>query len=129
MAASKSQGRSFTLFMVGVTAAAAGIAYISSGGGKVALVLGLIILIASFAGFLKIRPLEGKTADGAQSALHKLAGIVVTLAGWMVVLLGLHLTASVSGRLTTTILGLAISLVGVLCILPAATNKHAIWKA
>lgn len=129
MAATKSQGKALTLFMVGLTAAAAGIAFISSGGGIASLVLGLIILIASFVAFLKIKPLEGKTADGAQSALHKLAGIAVTLVGWMVVLVGLHLTASVSGRLTTTIVGLAISLVGVLYILPTATNKNAIWKA
>ena len=40
MAATKSQGREFTLFMVGLTAVCAGIAFFRSGAGKVALVAG-----------------------------------------------------------------------------------------
>jgi hypothetical protein len=39
------------------------------------------------------------------------------------------LTPSVSGRMITTLLGLAVSLVGILIILPMAVNKNAIWKA
>jgi hypothetical protein len=53
----------------------------------------------------------------------------LALLGWLVVLIGLHLTASVSGRMTTTILGLVVSLAGVLFILPTASSKNAIWKA
>ena len=37
MAATKSQGRDFALFMVGLTAVCAGIAFFSSGVGKLAL--------------------------------------------------------------------------------------------
>jgi hypothetical protein len=129
MAATKSQGRAFTLFMSGLTAACAGIAYFSSGSGKLALFVGLIAVVVSFVLFLKLKPLEGKIALGSQPAVMKLIGVAVVLLGWVTVLYGLHLTASVSGRMATTIIGFAISLVGVLYVLPAAANKNAIWKA
>jgi hypothetical protein len=59
----------------------------------------------------------------------KLAGLALALGGWLVVLFGLHLTPSVTGRMVGVLLGLAISLFGVLVILPVAANKNAIWKA
>ncbi len=129
MAATKAQGRAFTLFIGGLTAATAGIAFFSSGGGKASLVLGVLVLAFSFFRFLKIKPEEGKVALAAQPAVMKLIGIVVVLLGWLIVLYGLHLSAGVSGRMTTSLIGLAVSLVGVLFILPAAANKNAIWKA
>lgn len=129
MAATKAQGTTFTLFMGGLTAACAGIASFSSGGGKAALGLGIICVAASFVYFLKLKPLEGKVSLGAQPAVAKIAGAALALGGWVVVLVGLHLTASVSGRMTTTILGLAITLAGVLFVLPVASSKNAIWKA
>ena len=101
----------------------------TSGSGKVAFLVGLIAVVVSFATFLKIKPQEGKIAVGAQPAVLKLAGVAVVLLGWLTVLYGLHLTASVSGRMATTIIGFAISLVGVLYVLPTAVNKNAIWKA
>jgi hypothetical protein len=129
MAATKSQGKSFTLFLVGLTAVAVGIANLSDGPGKVALLIGLLIFAASFWQFFKIKPLEGKIALGSQPAGLKLAGLAVVLLGWFVVLGGLFATSSVGGRLFASILGLAISLVGVLYILPTAASKNAIWKA
>jgi hypothetical protein len=128
MAATKSQGRAFTLFMVGLTTAAAGIAYFSSGSGKLALIVGLVALVVSFVMLRKLKPLEGKVALGAQPAVLKLAGLCLALLGWLTVLFGLHLTTSVSGRMTTSIVGLVISLAGVLFVLPMAANKNAIWK-
>jgi heme/copper-type cytochrome/quinol oxidase subunit 4 len=129
MAATKAQGTTFTLFMGGLTAACAGIASFSTGTGKAALGLGIICVAVSFAYFLKLKPLEGGVSLGAQPAVAKIAGVTLALAGWLVVLVGLHLTASVSGRMTTTVLGIAITLVGVLWVLPSASSKHAIWKA
>ena len=129
MAATKSQGKAFALFVVGLTTAAAGIAYLSLGSGIAALIVGLIVVAVSFGLFLSIKPLEGKVPDGAQPVALKLAGLAAALGGWIIVLYGLHLTASVSGRLTTTVIGFAISLFGVLYLLPAAANKNAIWKA
>ena len=128
MAATKAQGRAFTLFMGGLTAATAGIAFFSSGSGKAALVLGAAVVAFSLFRFLKIKPDEGKIALGAQPAIQKLVGVVLALAGWLVVLYGLHLTANLTGRMGTTIIGFAITLVGVLYVLPSAANKNAIWK-
>lgn len=129
MAATKSQGRAFALFMSGLTAACAGIAYFSLGSGKLALLVGLVVVALSLGVFLKIKPLEGKVAIGAQPAAMRLAGVAVVVLGWLTVLFGLHLTASVSGRMVTTLIGFAVSLVGVLYVLPTASSKNAIWKA
>jgi hypothetical protein len=117
------------MFLIGLTAACAGLADFSSGLGKVALLLGIVILAAAFLKFIQLKPLEGKVALGSQPAGMKLVGAAVTVAGWLVVLFGLHLSSSVGGRMTAAIVGLIISLVGVVVILPSACNKNAIWKA
>ncbi len=129
MAANKQQGRWFGLFLAGMTVACAGLAWISEGLGKASLVLGLIILAVSFARFIAIKKLEGPIALGAQPAATKIVGVVVTIAGWLIVLFGLHLTKAVGGRMVIALIGLAVALVGPLFILPMACNKNAIWKA
>src|SRR4051812_48596101 len=129
MAATTSQGKTFTLFTVGLTAAAAGLAFAATGIGKVALVLGLLGLVVAFAGFFKLKAAEGKVPDERQPAMLKLAGLALALGGWVVVLFGLHLSAGVGGRMTTTVIGLAVSLAGVIGLLPIAASKNAIWKA
>lgn len=129
MAANKPQGRSFGLFLTGLTTACAGIAVMPGGLGVALLIVGLVILATSFAMFIKIKPLEGKPALGSQPAVMKLVGAALSAGGWIVALLGLHLTASVGGRMVIAIVGLAISLVGVIIVLPSACNKNAIWKA
>jgi hypothetical protein len=129
MAATTSQGKSFALFIAGLTAAAAGIAFVTSGMGKLDLVVGVGSLAVAFVAFFKIKGLEGETAATAQPMLLKLGGVCVSVLGWLIVLIGLHLTASVGGRMTTTVIGLIISLVGTIGILPIAANKNAIWKA
>jgi hypothetical protein len=129
MAATTSQGKTFSLFMVAITVAAAGLAYFSTGGGKAALVIGIVGIAAALASFLKLKPLEGKTANSADPTVMKLAGVFCALAGWLIVLVGIHLSSSVSGRMATTLIGLAVTLTGVLGLLPAAARKNAIWKA
>lgn len=129
MAATTAQGRSFAFFTAGITVAAAGLAYVATGAGKLALVIGLVIVAVSMFAFFKIKPAEGKVAARPQPALMKLGGVAVVLVGWLIVLFGLHLTPSVGGRMTLTLIGLAVSLVGVIGILPAAANKNAIWKS
>jgi hypothetical protein len=129
MAATKSQGRSFTLFMLGVTVTAAGIAYFSSGSGKLALIGGLVVLAVSFGMFFKIKPEEGEVADKGQPSVVRLAGVLAAFLGWVIVVFGLNLSSSVSGRMVTTLIGIAVSLVGSLILLPIAANKNAIWKA
>jgi hypothetical protein len=129
MAATTSQGTKFTLFMAGLTAVCAGIAFFSSGAAKLALILGIVVLAISLWGFLKIKPLEGKTWGRPQPAVMKLIGVAVVLGGWLFVLFGLHLTAGVGGRLVTSIVGFAVSLAGICFILAPAVSKNAIWKA
>ena len=129
MAATTSQGKSFTVFIAGITVAAAGLAFSATGIGKVAFVAGLAIVGFSFFRFFMIKPLEGPTAEAKQPAVLKLAGLALALGGWIVVLFGLHLTPNVTGRMVSTVIGLAISLFGILVILPIAANKNAIWKA
>ena len=129
MAATKSQGKAFSLFMVGLTTAAAGIAYLSSGSGVAALIVGLIVVAISFGLFLSIKPQEGKIPYAPQPVVLKLAGVVASLGGWLIVLLGMHMTTSVSGRMTAAVVGIAVSLFGLLYLLPTAANKNAIWKA
>ncbi len=129
MAATKSQGKAFTLFMAGITATCAGIAYFETGSGKLACFIGLAVLILSLVYFFKIKPDEGKIAAGAQPAVMKLIGIAVVAGGWLFVLFGLHLSASVGGRLVTSTLGFLISIAGIFYILAPAVNKNAIWKA
>jgi hypothetical protein len=129
MAATTAQGKSFTTFIVGITVTAAGLAYFSSGLGKIALVVGLVVVALSFAGFLKIKPAEGKTGTTAQPFVLQLVGVACALLGWGIVLFGIHISSAVTGRLVTSLVGLAVSLVGLLYFLPAAANKNAIWKA
>jgi hypothetical protein len=129
MAATRQQGQGFGLFLAGITVTCGGIAGISSGLGKLALAIGLVLVAVSFLRFLNLKPLEGKTALGAQPAAMKAVGVLVVVAGWLLVLFGLHMASGVTGRLILALVGLAISLLGVVFILPAACNKNAIWKA
>ncbi len=129
MAAGKSQGKSFGVFLVGLIVAGAGLAAVATGPGKLALIVGLVVLAASFAAFLKLKPLEGKPALKEQPAGLKLLGLALALGGWAIALAGLHLTHSVGGRMAAAIVGLAIALAGVIGVLPYASNKNAIWKA
>ena len=59
----------------------------------------------------------------------KLIGVAVVLLGWLIVLFGLHMTASVGARMVTSIVGFAISLAGIFFVLAPAVSKNAIWKA
>jgi len=128
MAATKQQGGAFTIFLVGLTVACVGIA-LSGGMGKLLLLVGIVLLAASFWRSFQLKPLEGKIALKSQPAVTKLIGLVVVLLGWGIVLMGLHLTDSVGGRMTASVVVLVVSLAGVLFILPTACNKNAIWKA
>ena len=128
MAASKSQGSYFGLFLVGGTVLCGGIAYIASGTGKLLLVVGAAILLAAAIGFLKIKPLEGETPVLASPESMKWLGAGVALLGWLVTIGGLHLVNSNGGRIVVALLGIGVSFFGILYVLPAAFNKTAFWK-
>jgi hypothetical protein len=129
MAANTGQGRGFTTFLVGFTAMCAGLAYLSTGFGKLVLAVGAVIFVASLFGFLKIKPLEGKPAQKASPMAMKLAGAFSAALGWIITLFGMHVVAGTSGRIVLALVGIAVSLFGILYILPTAFNKNAIWKA
>jgi len=128
MAASKSQGSYFGLFLVGSTLLSGGVAYIAGASGKVLLLIGAAFVVVSLVGFLKIKPQEGETALLAGPDAMKWIGALVALLGWVVTIGGLRLTDSNGGRLVVALLGIGVSLSGILYVLPAAFNKTAFWK-
>src|SRR6267143_3296014 len=128
MAASKSQGSYFGLFLVGGTVLCGGIAYIASGTGKLLLLVGAAILLASVVGFLKIKPLEGETPVLPSPETMKWVGAGVAVLGWVVTIGGLHLVDGNGGRIVVALLGIGVSFFGILYVLPAAFNKTAFWK-
>jgi hypothetical protein len=129
MAANTGQGRSFTTFLAGFTAICAGVAYISTGLGKLVLAAGAVIFVASLFGFLKIKPLEGKPAQKTSPTAMKLAGAFIAALGWGITLFGMHVVDGTSGRIVLALVGIGVSLFGIIYILPTAFNKNAIWKA
>ena len=58
----------------------------------------------------------------------KWLGARVCLLGWLVTLGGLHLVNSNGGRIVVALVGIGLSLFGMLYVLPVAFNKTAFWK-
>ncbi|HEY6987800.1 MAG TPA: hypothetical protein VH369_05420 [Bryobacteraceae bacterium] len=56
------------------------------------------------------------------------AGIVVTVLGFMISLLSLSMATGVSARLIIVLLGIAVSLFGILGMINPAYVKNAIWR-
>lgn len=128
MAANRSQGSYYTLFLVTATILCAGI-YLGGGMGKLLLLVGALGFIASLFGMMKIKSLEGKTAMKPSPDVMKLIGAVVVLLGWGITLFGMHLTPNVGGRIVASLVGIAVSLFGIIVVLPGAFNKNALWKS
>ncbi|MGH9528455.1 MAG: hypothetical protein ACRD2S_00885 [Terriglobales bacterium] len=128
MAANTGQGRSFTTFLVGFTAICYGIAYFSTGFGKISAVAGAALFLGSLVGFMKLKPLEGRVARGPSSKGMKLGGAFLSCFGWIITLFGIHLVPSVGGRIGFALFGIVVSLFGIIYVLPSAFNKNAIWK-
>jgi hypothetical protein len=58
----------------------------------------------------------------------KLIGVLVVLAGWLLPIVALTLTQSLTARFILALLGIAITLVGIIGVLNKAHLKDAIWK-
>jgi len=129
MAANRSQGSYYTLFLAAATVLCSGIYFWSSGLGKLLLLVGLAGMAGSLFGMMSIKSLEGRTAMRPSPLAMKLIGAGVSLLGWVITLFGMHLTPSVSGRIFLALVGIAVSLFGILVVLPAAFNKNAVWKS
>ena len=80
-------------------------------------------------GFLRIKSVEGKTAGVPRTTSLKLLGLAVALGGWFITIAGLHITTSVGGRMVFALVGIAVSLVGVIGVLPVAFGKSMAGKA
>ncbi len=57
-----------------------------------------------------------------------LVGILITVLGFVLALLSLTITSSVNGRLIIVLVGIAISLAGILGVLNSAFQKNAVWR-
>ena len=57
-----------------------------------------------------------------------LVGILITLAGFLLSLLSLGLASSVGARMAMVLVGIVVSLVGILGVINGAYLKNAIWK-
>jgi len=58
----------------------------------------------------------------------KLVGILLALGGWLLPVVGLTMTDSLGARFVLAVIGLIVSLVGILVVLNGAHLKDAIWK-
>lgn len=128
MAASKGQGRSFAVFLVGLTVACAGLASWSGGSGKLLLIVGVVGIVVSLVMALGIKPQEGKVAQRPSAEGPKIMGALVALLGWVVTVVGIQFVTGTGGRILLALVGIATSLFGIVVVLPAAFNKNAIWK-
>ena len=129
MAANKQQGQWFGLFLAGLTAACAGLAGFSSGLGKGA-PAGRRGTGRIFVEISQDQAAGGKGRTRFSAGSHETGRRCRDASRMGVVLFGLHLTPSVGGQMIVALIGLmAITLIGVIFILPAACNKNAIWKA
>jgi hypothetical protein len=129
MAANRSQGTYYTLFLVAATVLCAGIYQWGGGMGKLLFVVGAVGIVGSLFGMLGIKSLEGKTALKENPFAMKLVGAACSLLGWIITLFGMHLTPSVGGRIVLALVGISVSLFGLIVVLPAAFNKNAVWKS
>jgi hypothetical protein len=129
MAANRAQGSYYGLFLVASTVLCAGFYEWSSGMGKLLFVVGAVGIVGSLFGMMGIKSLEGKTALKSNPMAMKLVGAACALLGWVITLFGMHLTPSTGGRIVLALIGIGVSLFGMIVILPAAFNKNAVWKS
>ncbi len=57
-----------------------------------------------------------------------IAGLIITLLGFLISVFSLSVSASTSGRLVIVLIGLAVSLGGIIGVLNPAYMKNAIWR-
>ena len=57
-----------------------------------------------------------------------LVGLVITFAGFLIAAASVGITAGTSGRLVIVLVGLVVSLFGIIGVINPAYQKDAIWK-
>jgi len=58
----------------------------------------------------------------------KITGLLLVIAGGLIPVLGLNFTSSNTARLILSLIGIAVSVVGILGVLNKAFLQHALWK-
>jgi hypothetical protein len=58
----------------------------------------------------------------------RLVGLLLAVVGWLIPVVGLTLTQSVGARFVLAVVGIGISLIGILGLLNKAHLKNAIWR-
>jgi hypothetical protein len=56
------------------------------------------------------------------------AGVLITVLGWVIAVLSVAITSSVGGRMVIVLIGLAMSLIGIIGVLNRAFLKNANWR-
>jgi len=59
----------------------------------------------------------------------KLMGLLLVIAGWLISIAAIMITQSNGARLGLVLLGIAVSIFGILGVLNPAYLKHAVWKS
>ena len=57
-----------------------------------------------------------------------LVGLVVTVAGFVLAAASVGITSSTTGRLGMVLVGIALSLIGILGVINPAYQKNAVWR-
>jgi hypothetical protein len=57
-----------------------------------------------------------------------IAGLIVTLLGFIIAVASLGMSSSVGGRMVIVLVGLVLSLVGIIGMVNPAFQKKAVWK-
>jgi hypothetical protein len=57
-----------------------------------------------------------------------IAGVIVTLLGFIIAVASLGMSSSVGGRMVIVLVGLVVSLVGIIGMVNPAFQKKAVWK-
>jgi len=57
-----------------------------------------------------------------------LVGLIVTFAGFLLAAMSVGISSSTTGRLAMVLVGIIISLIGIMGVINPAYQKNAIWK-
>ena len=57
-----------------------------------------------------------------------LAGVVITFLGFLISVMSLGMSSSVGGRMVMVLIGLAVSLIGIIGVINRAFLKNAVWR-
>jgi hypothetical protein len=57
-----------------------------------------------------------------------LVGVLITVLGFVIAVLSLAMTSSVGGRMVLVLIGIALSLIGIIRVINRAFLKNAVWR-